>query len=203
MHPIVPGMLPTVSSEPSRVTPPRALRRPQDWRDWVGLALRLLTGVVMIWAGATKIGNLPLNVEQVKLYQLGLGDTLSTLIGYAQPPLEFVVGALLVVGLFTRVASVLNGLAMIVFTFGIAWAWAHGLRLDCGCFGQGGILSSDQKPQYLWDIIRDIGLLAASVWLVIRPRTALSVDGWLFRPLSVDDDDHVPAHAEKTPHQGS
>lgn len=88
MHPIVPGMLPTVSSEPSRVTPPRALRRPQDWRDWVGLALRLLTGVVMIWAGATKIGNLPLNVEQVKLYQLGLGDTLSTLIGYAQPPLE-------------------------------------------------------------------------------------------------------------------
>lgn len=165
-----------------------------DWRNWVGLALRLLTGVVMLWAGASKIGNLPLNVEQVKLYQLNLGDTLTSLIGYAQPPLELIVGTLLVLGLFTRVASVLNGLAMIVFTFGIAWAWAHGLRLDCGCFGQGGILSADQKPQYLWDIIRDIGLLAASVWLIVRPRSVASVDHWLFKPITADDPDHDEDH---------
>ncbi len=156
----------------------------RDWRDWLGLAFRLLTGIVMLWAGLTKIGNLQANVQQVEAYQLGLPEGLNTAIGYAQPPLEIMVGVLLILGLFTRIASVLNALAMAVFIFGIAWAWSHGLRLDCGCFGDGGILAVDEEPAYLWDILRDLGLTIASVWLIMRPRTVLSVDGWLFRPLS-------------------
>ncbi len=66
---------------------------------------------------------------------------------------------LLIVGLMTRVAAVIAALLMFAFVFGIAWAWAHGLRIDCGCFGGGGQLGAGQEPTYLVDILRDFGLV--------------------------------------------
>lgn len=132
---------------------------------WVTTVARLILGVTLIVAGGLKIGSPAESVVAVKAYQL-LPDSVATMVGYGLPILEIVVGVLLVIGLLTRVAAVVGTLLMAAFVFGIAWAWAHGLRIDCGCFGGGGQLPGGQEPQYLLEILRDFGLMLCGVWTV-------------------------------------
>jgi hypothetical protein len=77
---------------------------------------------------------------------------------------------------------------MVVFMVGIASAWARGLEIQCGCFGGGGNVKESATPGYIRDLLRDLGLLLASAWLVWQPRTWLSLDSFLFRPLERFDD---------------
>ncbi len=145
---------------------------------WVTTVARLVLGGVLIVAGGLKIGNPADSVVAVKAYQL-LPDSIAIAVGYALPILEIVVGLLLVVGLLTRVAGVIAGLLMFAFVFGIAWAWANGLRIDCGCFGGGGQLGAGQEPTYLLDIVRDFGLMLLGAWAVSFPPGRFALDGAL------------------------
>lgn len=177
-----------MTSLTGRVAPSQLTR---DWRDWVGLAARLILGVALTYAGALKVGNLYASVMAVEAYQLPFPKWLITLTGYAQPFVEIAVGLLLIVGMFTRIGAALGVLAMIIFIAGITWAWTQGLRIDCGCFSAGGELSADEETRYLQDIIRDLGLMACGLWLMIRPTSVLAVDNWLLRPAPAyeyDDD---------------
>ncbi|WP_431930119.1 MauE/DoxX family redox-associated membrane protein [Nonomuraea jabiensis] len=139
---------------------------------------RLVLGGVLIAAGALKIGNPADSVVAVKAYQL-LPESVAVPVGYALPILEIVVGLLLVVGLLTRTAAVIAGLLMLAFVFGIAWAWANGLRIDCGCFGGGGQLGAGQEPAYLLDILRDFGLVLLGAWAARFPPGRFAIDGAL------------------------
>ena len=137
-----------------------------------------MLGVVLVVAGALKVGHLETSARAVRAYQL-LPHDVAGYVGYALPVLEVAVGVLLVVGLLTRASAVVGGLLMVAFVIGIASAWARGLSIDCGCFGDGGTIDP-ARTQYPWEIARDVGLLACAVWLTVRPRTALSLDRWLF-----------------------
>lgn len=157
----------------------------RDWRDWVGLAARLVLGGVLLVAGALKLGNLGESVLAVRAYQL-LPYELTDIVGVALPIVEVVVGLLLVTGTFTRISAVVGALLMLAFIIGIASAWARGLSLDCGCFGGGGVIDKETAlAAYPWEIARDVGLMACGVWLAVRPRTPWSIDAWLFRPVEV------------------
>jgi uncharacterized membrane protein YphA (DoxX/SURF4 family) len=115
-----------------------------------------------------------LSVRAVRAYRF-LPEAAVPPVGYGLPVLEVAVGLLLIVGLGTRVVAALSAVLFLAFVVGIASAWARGLQIDCGCFGGGGF-RADATAQYPWEIARDIGLLALSVALVVRPRTALSLD---------------------------
>lgn len=178
----------------------------RDWRDWAGLAARLILGIGLFVAGALKVGRLDQNVTQVALYQIPMPDWAVTVIGYAQPFVEMAVGALLIIGLFTRVAAVLGTVAMAVFIFGIVWAWSHGLQIDCGCFSIGGELPEGAETKYVQDILRDLGFIVCGVWLWLRPASALALDTWLLAPLEGDidysdlgEDDEVDAMMDAEP----
>jgi hypothetical protein len=67
------------------------------------------------------------------------------------------------------------------FVAGVVWAWAHGLRIDCGCFGGGGELGATESPDYGLHIARNAALLGIAAFLTVRPRTPLSVDARLAR----------------------
>ena len=153
----------------------------------MGLAARLVLGIALLWAGLSKVTRLAANVSQVKLFGLPIPDWLATVVGYLQPPIEIIFGLLLILGLFTRVSAAAATLAMIIFIFGIIWAWSHGLQIDCGCFSPGGELEPGEQNKYLQDIIRDAVLTAGGVWLVIRPSSVLSLDRLLFPPLNIDE----------------
>jgi uncharacterized membrane protein YphA (DoxX/SURF4 family) len=146
--------------------------------DLVGLVLRLVLGGVLVVAGALKVGQLETSARAVRAYQL-LPHDVAGYVGYALPVLEVAVGVLLLLGLLTRAGAVVGGLLMVAFVIGIASAWARGLSIDCGCFGDGGTIDASQT-QYPMEIARDVGLLACAAWLTVRPRTALSLDRWLF-----------------------
>jgi uncharacterized membrane protein YphA (DoxX/SURF4 family) len=146
--------------------------------DVVGLLARLILGIVLVWAGLSKVTSPKVSAQAVRAYQI-LPYNFAAYFGYALPVVEIVVGLLLVVGLFTRVSAVVGGLLMLTFIFGISWAWGHGYALDCGCFGGGGTIAPSQT-QYPWEILRDTGLAACATWLVIRPSTSYSLDHRLF-----------------------
>jgi uncharacterized membrane protein YphA (DoxX/SURF4 family) len=146
--------------------------------DLIGLLARLILGVVLIWAGAIKVTAPAKSALAVRAFQI-LNYDVAGYVGYALPVVEILVGILLVAGLLTRVSALAGGLLMLAFIIGISSAWARGLSIDCGCFGGGGTIAASQT-QYLKDILRDVGLVACAAWLVVRPRTAYSLDRRLF-----------------------
>ncbi|WP_235534698.1 MauE/DoxX family redox-associated membrane protein [Nocardioides sp. Soil777] len=143
-------------------------------KDWIGLAARLVTGGVWIVAGMLKVPDPAGSVRAVRAYDL-LPESIVPTVGHALPILEVVVGLCLVLGLLTRAMAVVSAALFVAFIIGIASAWARGLEIDCGCFGGGGQLDG-ASAKYPGEIARDVGLLLASLWLVVRPRTRWSLD---------------------------
>lgn len=145
---------------------------------WIGTVARLLLGVVWIVAGASKVGDLAASGRAAVAYRL-FPPTVADTIGSVLPFLEIALGALLVLGVATRLSAIVSALLLIAYIIGIASAWARGLRIDCGCFGSGGDLAANAQPTYFSETIRDIGLLIVAGYLVLRPRTRLSLDALL------------------------
>jgi uncharacterized membrane protein YphA (DoxX/SURF4 family) len=148
-------------------------------KEWIGLAARLVVGVVWVWAGAVKVLDPVSSIEAVRAYEL-LPGSLVEPVGYGLPALEVVVGLALIAGVMTRGAALLSAVLLAVFVAGIVSVWARGLEIDCGCFGGGGT-DPNASSEYPLEIARDVGLLALSL-LVVRLRTTrLALDGLLFR----------------------
>ncbi|WP_028642925.1 MauE/DoxX family redox-associated membrane protein [Nocardioides sp. URHA0020] len=148
-------------------------------KEWIGLLLRLVVGGVWIFAAAIKLPDPAQSVAAVRAYQL-LPSSIVPTVGQLLPVVEIVVGVMLVIGLLTRGAAVISAVLFVAFIIGIASVWSRGINIDCGCFGGGGA-DPDAASKYPWEIARDVGLLAASLFLVWLPSTRLSLDSVLFR----------------------
>jgi uncharacterized membrane protein YphA (DoxX/SURF4 family) len=96
------------------------------------------------------------------------------------PWLEVALALLLIVGFIVRPAAVVSGLIMIVFIGAIASVWARGMLIDCGCFGGGGeidpSLASQVRRTYFIEIMRDLGLALAALYLYFFPYGKLSLE---------------------------
>ncbi|MFF5177756.1 MauE/DoxX family redox-associated membrane protein [Micromonospora sp. NPDC000316] len=157
-------------------------------RQWLGIAARLGLAAVWLVAGASKVGDLAASGRAVNAYQVMPYDV-ATVIGAALPFVELALGVLLLLGLATRLSAAVSAALLVVFIVGIASAWTRGLAIDCGCFGSGGQLAEGQAPSYLPEILRDLGFLVMAGFLLIWPRTPVSVDGWLSAEPDVEDED--------------
>jgi uncharacterized membrane protein YphA (DoxX/SURF4 family) len=144
---------------------------------WVGSIARLVVGGVWIAAGLLKLPDPAASVRAVRAYRI-LPESTVTVVGYGLPVLEVCLGLLLIIGLGTRAVAGLSAVLMLAYIVAISSAWARGLQIDCGCFGGGGY-AADATSKYPWEIARDVGLLAASAFLVVWPRTEVSLDRWL------------------------
>jgi uncharacterized membrane protein YphA (DoxX/SURF4 family) len=159
----------------------------RDPKNWVGVAARLILGGALLWAGLAKVGDLQLSVQQVRDYSI-LPFGLTRLVGTVLPIAEVMLGALIVLGAFTRVMAALGGLLMVAYMIAIASLWARGMTLDCGCFGAPEELASFEEARlgYIKDLLRDAVFLGAAGWLLWRPQANPSVDQWLFRPVEAE-----------------
>lgn len=155
---------------------------------WLGLVVRLGLAAVWLYAGATKVGDLAASGRAVHAYQV-LPYDVSVVVGAVLPFVELALGVLLLLGLATRLVAGVSAALLVVFVAGIVSAWSRGLAIDCGCFGTGGELPAGQSPSYLPEILRDLGFLALAGFLLIWPRTAVSVDGALTGEPVEDEDE--------------
>jgi uncharacterized membrane protein YphA (DoxX/SURF4 family) len=139
--------------------------------------VRLGLAAVLLVSGTIKIIDPAQTRIAVRAYEV-LPSALVGPVATALPLAELALGTLLVAGALTRWVALACALLLVVLMIGVAQAWARGLSIDCGCFGGGGAVAKG-ATRYPQELARDVGILLLASWLVVRPRTALSVDGWL------------------------
>lgn len=147
--------------------------------DGIGTLARLGLAAVWLISGGIKLSDTGQTFLAVQAYDV-LPQAFVRPVATALPLVEIVLGLLVLLGLWTRLAGVASALLLVLFIAGVAQSWARGLTIDCGCFGGGGEVAAGET-RYPEEIARDVGFLVLASWLIVRPRTLLSVDGWLGR----------------------
>ena len=147
------------------------------YQPWITLLFRLILGGVLFVAGAVKVSDPYGSATSVRAYQM-LPVDLANLLGFTLPFIEIVIGAFLIAGVWVRVMASVGAILMVAFIIAIGQAWARGISLDCGCFGKGGLLDTEELPtlSYTLEILRDIALAAIGIYLYSFPRGKLGLD---------------------------
>ncbi len=140
---------------------------------WLATAARLVLGGVFVVAGALKIPDPATAVRAVRAYQL-LPEPLVAPVAFGLPVVEIAIGLALLAGVFIRTAAIAAAVLLVVFIAGVAAAWARGLQIDCGCFGDGGEVAEGETA-YPLEIARDVGLLLLALALAWRPASRLAL----------------------------
>jgi putative oxidoreductase len=127
---------------------------------WAAWALCAVFGAVFVYAGAVKIAEPILFLEDVRSFRL-LADPFAAWLALGLPWLELLAGLAVITGLFRGGGLLLlNGL-LVVFLVVIAISWLRGLDISCGCFG-----GPPEPADYVTLVARDLLLLAlgATAW---------------------------------------
>ena len=152
-------------------------RLPQPVLDTIGTLARFGLAAVWLVSGGVKMSDPGQTYIAVQAYDV-LPQALVRPVATGLPLLEIVLGVLLLVGLATRWVAAVSLVLLAVLIASIAQSWARGLSIDCGCFGGGGRVAAGQT-EYPQEILRDTGFALLGIWLLVRPRTWLSLDRWL------------------------
>lgn len=99
------------------------------------LFARVVLGLVFIYAGIVKLGNLPRFAGDIAAFELISGSAV-TLLTLSLPWFEILVGAMLVTGIGIGPAALGVVGLMLVFLLALAQASLRGLEVECGCFGE-------------------------------------------------------------------
>ena len=147
------------------------------FQPWLTFLFRLILGGVLLVAGALKVTDPYSSATSVRAYQI-LPVDFANFLGFVLPFAEVVIGIFLIVGIWVRLNAIAGGALMVMFIIAIGQAWARGISLDCGCFGKGGLLDSDELPvwNYTLEIARDIVLAAFAVYIYRFPQGKLGFD---------------------------
>ena len=143
-------------------------------QPWIGLLVRLGLGGVLLYAGYLKAFSPDKSMMAVRAYEL-LPIWLANAFGIILPWLEMGAGLLLIVGVAVRYAAIFGAVLMVAFIIAIAQAWARGLSIDCGCFGDGGAVDPSET-KYLESILRDIGFALLGFYLIRYPVTKFALE---------------------------
>jgi len=134
------------------------------WNKAAFLALRILIGGLFLYSGILKIASPQPFADSVASFEIVPLGVIG-LVALGLPPLEVLLGAMLVSGWRVRAASFGVFLLSVVFCLALSQALARGLQVDCGCFG-----TAQPSTWNTWlSLGRDILLIATSGWLYASP----------------------------------
>ncbi len=151
-------------------------------RDRVALVSTILLGITLLVAGSGKVPG------QTEFIDILLGSfwtpTLAYFIGYFLPWIEIILGVLLLLGVYSRIAAALCLPLIAGFIVNNSWALSQGMEQfpQCGyCFGIWEELLGTISP--LQSLYIDIVLLClALIILLFYPRNFLSFRPWFIKP---------------------
>ncbi len=150
---------------------------PQFLPSSYALGARLITGGIYTGFGFAKITDIDQTIRSVRAYRI-LPEALVPAFGTVLPVAEIALGVLLLTGLLIRPVATAAALLSGVFIAGIGSAWARGLHIECGCFGNGGY-SRNPVPGYLRELAINAVIIAACGWLIRHPASPFSLDAAL------------------------
>ena len=131
-------------------------------QHWLEFLCRFFLGGVFLWAGGTKIVNPHDFANIIANYQL-LPDFAVNITAIWLPWIEVLCGILLIGGIWVEGSLVVINALIIVFIVALISNWVRGIDVDCGCFA---VDIEKGESNYLFDIIRDIFLLAIGIFIL-------------------------------------
>jgi uncharacterized membrane protein YphA (DoxX/SURF4 family) len=143
---------------------------------YLSFVFRIGLGVVFIISGAGKLPELAAFIEQVEEANI-LPHALAQVYGTALPYVEIVIGALLILGLLSRFAAGIGGLAVLSFIIGNSTRLYRGLYGECGCFGSIASLQFSTGEALIIDCV----LLIMAIQILTHKGGFLSLDSMIFR----------------------
>ena len=143
---------------------------------YLSFVFRIGLGVVFIISGAGKLPELAAFIEHVEDANI-LPHALAQVYGTALPYVEIVIGALLILGLLSRFAAGIGGLAVLSFIIGNSTRLYRGLYGECGCFGSIASLQFSTGEALIMDCV----LLIMAIQILTHKGEFLSLDSMIFR----------------------
>ena len=143
---------------------------------YLSFVFRIILGVIFIISGAAKLPELAAFVDQVEEANI-LPHALARAYGTALPYVEIVIGALLILGLLSRLAAGIGGLAGLSFIIGNSTRLHRGLYGECGCFGSIASLQFSTQEALIIDCV----LLIMAIQILVHKGEFLSLDSVIFR----------------------
>jgi putative oxidoreductase len=106
-------------------------------RKEIALVLRLVLGVVFVWASIHKVQHPELLAATSRTYEI-IPVSLSNLFAIFLAWSELFAGVFLIMGVFTRQAALVVALLLAMFIIAISATLVRGIVIDCGCFDEKG-----------------------------------------------------------------
>ncbi len=100
------------------------------------IVIRLVIGGLFVYAGFLKALKPQAFADSIVTFQM-LPKQLINVMAMGLPPFEILVGAMLIMGIRTKAASLAAILMSVIFSIAILQGLIRGLQIDCGCFGSG------------------------------------------------------------------
>jgi len=135
-------------------------------RGIIILLLRLTLGGLFIYASLHKIRNTIQFKDMISKYEI-LPYWMINITSIVLPWLEFLIGALLIIGIFVRSCAIIQCSLLITFILAISLNIARGLEIYCGCFTEDSIISS---TNYWHVIFNGILLMMVAILFVLERR---------------------------------
>ena len=130
----------------------------------IDLLLRIALGGLFIWASIDKALEPHLFARMIRNYQV-LPLLLVNPAALIVPWLEMFAGLLLVTGVWRKSCLFIINSLLVLFILMMSQAMLRGLSLDCGCY----TTQSGSSQVTWWRVLEDIVMLAAGIWLWLRP----------------------------------
>ena len=139
--------------------------------EYLFLFLRILLGIIFIFASIEKIQNTSGFAQSIANYRL-LPEVLLMPSATVLPWLELLAGFCILVGVFHRGGSLIISTLMAIFTVAVLSALIRHLDISCGCFTQDPSASRMGWTKFFENLI----LTAAAVLIFLSDTTKLTLE---------------------------
>jgi len=126
---------------------------------YLQITLRVVLGAIFIFASYGKLFS-PADFAKAILRYEFLPIYFVNILAIVMPWLEFIVGLLLIAGIFRKASSILAGISLVMFLIALISAYARGLDISCGCFS---LEETSSKGDIIYRIIQDFIMLIAAI----------------------------------------
>ncbi len=140
---------------------------------WLCLSMRWYLSYVFIFACFHKIASPESFAVDIATYDI-VPLSLINIMAIVLPWVELAAGMMLVFGFRSRAAALMVFGMMTMFIVALFLALAEGLDMSCGCFASQSAQGED--PISYKTVLRDLGWLALSLYVILFDNDAIGVD---------------------------